>query len=88
MTGLTGGAPPVPEALLGAEEGADRGARGAAGATGATGLETSSSVTGAPQFEQNLSSLFKGVPQFSQKFAMNVSSFAKVKTQNNNNFVI
>lgn len=85
MTGLTGGAPPVPEALLGAEEGADRGARGAAGATG---LETSSSVTGAPQFEQNLSSLFKGVPQFSQKFAMNVSSFAKVKTQNNNNFVI
>ena len=48
----------------------------------------SSSVTGAPQFEQNLSSLFKGVPQFSQKFAMNVSSFAKVKTQNNNNFVI
>lgn len=85
MTGLTGGAPPVPEALLGAEEGADRGARGAAGATC---LETSSSVTGAPQFEQNLSSLFKGVPQFSQKFAMSVSSFAKVKTQNNNNFVI
>ena len=85
MAGLTGDAPPVPEALLGAEEGADRGARGAAGATG---LETSSSVTGAPQFEQNLSSLFKCVPQFSQKFAMNVSSFAKVKTQNNNNFVI
>jgi hypothetical protein len=86
VAGLTGDAPPVPEALLGAEEGADRGARGTAGATG---LETSSSsVTGAPQFEQNLSSLFKGVPQFSQKFAMNVSSFAKVKTQNNNNFVI
>ena len=85
MVGLTGGAPPVPEALLGAEEEADRGARGAAGASG---LTMSSSVTGAPQFEQNLSSLFKGVPQFSQKFAMNISSFAKEKIQNNKNFVI
>ena len=58
------------------------------GITGVIGSDGPVCFTGAQQFEQNLSSIFKGVPQFSQKFAMNVSSFAKVKTQNNNSFVI
>jgi hypothetical protein len=44
------------------------------GVTGVVGTADSVCFTGAPQFGQNLFSLFKGEPQFSQKLAMIVSS--------------
>jgi hypothetical protein len=45
------------------------------GVTGVIGTSGSVCFTGAPQFGQNLLSIFKGEPQFSQKLAMIVSSF-------------
>ena len=44
------------------------------GITGVDGTAGSVCFTGAPQFGQNLFSLFKGEPQFSQKLAMIISS--------------